>query len=314
MLGATREGQKKRAVLILNPIAGRGFSSSFLEAAREELASAGYDLAVRPTESPEHARQVASESQYDADLIIVGGGDGTISQVVRGLELGRIPIAILPLGTANVLAQELNIGLSPRKALQAILKGKEKKWDVGLANGVRFVSFVGAGFDACVTSEVHRARTGNIGYEHYLWPLMKVYSSWKSPSIHVEIDGTPFPKPVSQVIVSNLKRYASFFELTPDIRPDDGLLDVCLFSRPGRMHLFRYAASMFLRLLPQLEDATFLRGKRIELRSTDKVPYQIDGDPAGELPLVITLEKKPLKIIAAFESFEGTTVKSGAGG
>ncbi len=303
---------KKQAVLILNPIAGRGITSSFLQAVRQDLASAGYNLVIKPTESPENAREIAAECQYDADLIIVGGGDGTISQVVRGLELGRIPLAILPIGTANVLAQELNIGLSPRKAVEAIMTGRERMWDVGLANGVRFVSFVGAGFDAHVASEVHRTRTGNIGYEHYLLPLVKVCSLWKSPCIHVEVDGRAFPKPLYQVIVSNLKRYASFFELTPDIRPDDGLLDICLLSRPGRMHLLRYAASMFLRLLPQLEDATFLRGKRIVLRSTERVPYQIDGDPGGELPLEITLERKPLRIIVPVETLEETPLKAGA--
>ena len=287
----------KTAVLILNPIAGRGTGSGLLAVLQADLERAGFSLEVVRPESPEEVRTLAASLEGSAELLIVGGGDGTVSQVVRGLRRRTTPIAILPLGTANVLAQELGIGLSPRKAIEVIVKGKPRPWNVGLANGERFLSFLGAGFDAQVALEVHRFRTGNIGYEHYLWPVLKTFAFLESPSITVEIDGKKFPRPVAQVVISNLRRYASFFELTQDIRPDDGLLDICLFSGKGRLNLARYMVSMFFRALPTLDDVTFLRGKRVVLSSEERVPYQVDGDPAGDLPVEVGLEREPLYLM-----------------
>jgi len=207
-------------------------------------------------------------------------------------------LGILPLGTANVLATELGIGTDIKKAIDRISAGHQISWDVGIANHKKFVVFSGAAFDAAVTGTLSKKRKGNITYLTYIIPTIKTYANWKSPQIKVSIDGKEIEGFASQVIISNVNHFAGFFALSPEICPGDGLLDVFVFRSKGRRALIKYFAAMFFRILPSFKSVEQYKGKEITLESEQKdVPYQLDGDLAGTLPLRISVLPGALKIM-----------------
>ena len=214
------------------------------------------------------------------------------------MDLETCRLAILPLGTANVLASELGISADLRKAIRHIASGKEKIWDVGLADNRRFVVFVGAAFDAAVAGTLSRQRKGNINILSYLIPTIQTYANWRSPKIKVAIDGRELDGFASQVIISNVNHFAGFFELSPQICPDDSLLDVFVFRSKGRFAVMKYFFAMLFKILPSFKSVEAYKAKEIIIKSEQQnVPYQLDGDAAGTLPLKISVLPHKLKIM-----------------
>ena len=145
------------AAIIGNPNSGKAGSRNLLEDYAKILSTGGIETEVLNTEYPDHATELATEVGKDR-LVIAAGGDGTINEVINGLH-EEATLGILPLGTANVLARELDLPLNAEKACQRILVGEKSRMDLGLAinhDGTerRFTFVAGIGFDANVIYSV----------------------------------------------------------------------------------------------------------------------------------------------------------------
>ena len=145
------------AAIIGNPNSGKAGSRNLLEDYAKILSTGGIETEVLNTEYPDHATELATEVGKDR-LVIAAGGDGTINEVINGLH-EEATLGILPLGTANVLARELDLPLNAEKACQRILVGEKSRMDLGLAinhDGMerRFTFVAGIGFDANVIYSV----------------------------------------------------------------------------------------------------------------------------------------------------------------
>jgi len=288
----------KKARLIINPIAGKGKKSAFVSILKTELARADFELAVFETSKKGDARAFAASDECEDCLVIAAGGDGTISEVVQGMNLETSKLGILPLGTANVMALELGLRRNPSAMLKCFADGRERLWDVGVANGRKFLVFLGAAFDAAVTGALSQQRKGNITYLTYVIPTLRTYASWRPPRIRVSIDGRQLDGEACQVIISNVNHFARFFRLWPEVSPDDGLLDVFILKGKGKLALLKYGGAMFFRLLPLVKRAEHYRAREIVLDSQDPgVPYQLDGDLAGTLPVKISVLPQALRIV-----------------
>ena len=288
----------KKANLIINPIAGKNRDFDYVALLRKTLSKAGYELEVFETAKKGQAEAFASSEECKDSLLIAAGGDGTVSEVVKGMDFNSSDLAIMPLGTANVFAKELGISPDLKSAVGHLASGNLRYWDVGLANDERFVVFLGTPFDAAVTGTLSRNRKGNITYLSYVIPTLKVYARWKSPPIKVTMDGKPLDGFASQVIISNVDHFARFFSLSPQVRPDDGLLDVFVFRKRGRLALLIYSIGMFLGILPSFKSVEHHKAKDVILESEEEdVPYQLDGDLRGNLPLKISVLPRALRLI-----------------
>jgi YegS/Rv2252/BmrU family lipid kinase len=288
----------KRIRLIVNPIAGKRQEFDFVGALRKELDRTDRDLKVFETRQKGDAKALAASEECRDCLVIAAGGDGTISEVAQGIDLETARLGILPLGTANDMALELGISTNLRTAVKRTVRGEETRWDVGVANGRRFVVFSGTAFDAAVTGTVHEERKSNITYLSYVVPALKTYAAWKSPRIRVSLDGKPLDGYSSQVLISNVKRLAPCFQLSHTIAPDDGVLHVLVFRREGRLALLEYTTALFFRLPQWMNTLENYKAQEILLESEDEnVPYQLDGDPVGTLPLKISVLPRALRIV-----------------
>lgn len=270
-------------MLITNPFSSRGLSDMDVGRAVELLTAARGRVDVVNTRGPGDAAKAVRDRKRDYIAIVVAGGDGTINEVINGLDGHHIPIGIIPRGTANVLAHELEIPHGIEAAVRVIAEGKELPLDVGLAGKRRFMLMASAGFDAQVVERAHRKRKTGFGYTSYLLPVWRTFLEADFPEIAVEIHQQEYR--CRHAVVANVSTYGGPFRPAPGAIYNDGEFDVVLYMRPGRWNMLRYG-KMALCCSDKAADNDILRlrAKTVTLSSDGRVPLQCDGDPIGSLP------------------------------
>ena len=150
----TSETAARRLLIIFNPAAGwrrRQRLAPVLTRLREH----GCALVVRETQGPGDAERFAAEVDPDAfDIVVAAGGDGTVNETINGLARSGLPLGLIPLGTANVLAAEIGLRTDPASLARCLVFGEPRPIALGAANGRRFILMAGAGFDAQVVAGV----------------------------------------------------------------------------------------------------------------------------------------------------------------
>jgi YegS/Rv2252/BmrU family lipid kinase len=262
------------------------------------------------TRAPGDARRCVAEAEGAVDRIVAAGGDGTLNEVVNGLaDPGRVPLAPLALGTANMLAGALGIPRDP-KALAALVEGDAiRRIDLGLAAApgarARFLGVAGVGFDAMVTEAVRRTRAGALGYHGYALPILRTLRGYTEPRLRVRLDAGA-PQPCGFAIVAKLPNYGGLFAVTPDARPDSGRLDACLFLDASFPGLVRSVWPAWRGRLAERADCRVVAASRIAIDSEGgRVPVQLDGDAWATTPVELALEPRVVPIVVPRERAAG---------
>jgi len=229
--------------------------------------------------------------------LVACGGDGTVAELANRTEPG-VPLTILPAGNENLLARYLNLGHSPDELCRTIVGGRLRRLDAGKAAGRLFLLMIGCGFDAEVVRQLHRHRTGHVRNLSYLKPILAAIRSYKYPEIRVYCDDKPTPGVRARwVFAFNLPCYGGGLQLAPDASGSDGRLDVCSFEHGSLWHGLRYTAAVLLRRHRRLRDCDIRRAARLRIESDEEVPYQLDGDPGGTLPVEVEILPDRLTMI-----------------
>lgn len=279
-------GPKKESVVILvNPVAGnRPGGDEVGELVRGLKAR---DLCpVLCTDREELASVVASSA--DLRCVVAAGGDGTVAEVLR--RVPGVPVAVLPLGNENLVARHFHIERSGWQLAETVATGRPRRLDLGRAGGRVFSLMAGAGFDAGVVHQVSLARRGQISKLSYLLPILEAARSYPFTPITAEIPDTGERLLGATAFVFNFPQYGLGLPIAPWARPDDGLLDLCVCERPGRLHLLRYLLSCVAGSQKDLGDFHRRRVCAVRFLTHQPVPLQTDGDPAGFLPADVTVE------------------------
>src|SRR5918998_5336729 len=289
--------EARETVIIGNPKAGRNRGKERLKRCAEILRSGGLHVEVWPTERPQHATELASLA--GARLVVAAGGDGTVNEIVNGLEADAT-LGILPLGTANVLARELGLPLNAEAACERILAGKNRRIDVGVATDRkgrerRFTCMAGMGFDAHVVNEVTPLLKQYLKILAFPLAAFKVYLEGDLPPLHIlhgkETHVTQF------AIVANGQYYGGDFRVAEDAALATGNLEVVLVDRVGRL----LRADILTRILVKKPlDHSMRSFAAKELRATSpgaQVPVQLDGEVWGRLPMSFRIEPGVLEVV-----------------
>ena len=284
--------------VIANPIAGGGRGKAVAEDLCRALESEGLPHELVITQKAGDARTEAGRP--GADFIVAVGGDGSVNEVANGLKGTGACLAILPLGTANVVARELGIHRDPEKLARLIAENKTRVIDVAVTNGRQFMLGAGAGFDAAIVNRVHQNRGKRLGFHSYVRPVFHVLQTYAFPPIRVRIDGETVCENAHYAIVGNCRYSAGIFRFTPKARLDDGLLDVCLFRNLTMVRMARLALASWRPRFAERKDILYHTGREVTFESADgtEVPLQIDGDPAGTLPATFQAEPAALRVVA----------------
>jgi YegS/Rv2252/BmrU family lipid kinase len=283
---------RDRIKIIVNPVSGEGRARRLAEAVTSLLRAQGCTVDLQATQKSGDARRLAADCAGYAALAATGG-DGTVNEVLNGLPADGAPaLAMLPSGTANVLAKELHLPRDPAGLARVLREGREAVWDLGIerVSGRKFLLFASAGYDAHVVHIFHAARSGPIRMWQYIYWGLKSILEYSAPRIAVEIDGTRVASEAAWVTISNVACYGGPLLFTPRARPDDRTFEVMIQRARQRRDVVRMFFAAILGWLSGFEyrmgGVTFHQASRVRLTSADgrPVPVQVDGDPAGHLP------------------------------
>lgn len=286
-----------RLLVIANPAAGQGSARRRLAACLDSLTARGCAVTLRHTDGSGHAQHLAHAALDGAfDAVVAAGGDGTINEVANGLVGGGLPLGIIPLGTANVLAIELGIACTAEAAAAAIADGTRRRAHLGLVNGRHFLLMVGAGVDAEVVAGVNLAlkrRTGKLAYV-----VQTVFSAlrYPYPPLTVAIDGVYHA--AYGVVVCNGRHYGGPFIAAPAARLDEPGFQVCLLGRPGMAGTLRAGTALMLGRLGRLPEVTVLPARHVIIEGVADAPLQGDGDILARLPSEITVAGPTIELLA----------------
>jgi diacylglycerol kinase (ATP) len=290
----------RRLTVVFNPTAGQRRRAR-LNATLELLRRAGCEIALHPTAAKGDAEAIAREfgsNGTTADMLLVAGGDGTINEAVNGLLAkpnGRIPpVALVPLGTANVLAAEIGLATTPAAVAHAITDGRQTQAYVGAANGRCFTAMAGVGFDAHVVANVSLALKRRLGKGAYVLESLRQLFRFGFPNYRVTVDGQSFE--AASAIVAKGHYYAGRFVCAPEARIDRPELHVCLFGRNGRWNALRYALALGAGRLHRLPDVRIVKGRSVSIEGPPGDPVQGDGDIIATLPVRIGLAPRQLSL------------------
>lgn len=308
-------GDGRRMLVIHNPVAGRQRRKRF-QAVLDLLEREGYQLSLHLTEAPGHAIEFARRIQPgDFDLAAAAGGDGTINEVINGLVAeGRpapLPLAIVPLGTSNVLAAEIGLAKSPAAVARTIREevvcrvslGRISGGGSGLSGGRYFILMAGAGVDGHAVAGVDPRLKRGFAQGAYVWAGLRQVLRAGRRRYAVEIDGARHE--AAWVVVAKASRYGGPFVLAARARLDEPRFEVCLFARGDAWPLARYGSALALGRLALAEGFTSVLGRRVRISASpaapgelrQEEPVQCDGDDVARLPVEIEVVPEAFDLV-----------------
>jgi diacylglycerol kinase (ATP) len=277
-----------RILVIFNPSA-RGEKSQRLRQFLESKKSNRVTLA--PTQSAGDATRLAAAAG-DHDVVVAAGGDGTVNEVINGLN--GAALGILPLGTVNVFAHELDIPRRLPAAWELIEAGRTRAIDLPCAEagGKRryFCQLAGVGFDAQAVRAASWELKKKVGPLSYVWAGLQTLGDHHAP---VEIQ--PQNIAGAAVLIGNGQFYGGRFRMFPQARLDDGLLDVCVFKKAGLLDWLRYIPAIWSGAHTKFRDVEYFQASEVSCHAS--VPFELDGEDAGDAPVRFWVKPRALRVI-----------------
>ncbi len=292
---------KSLIVLINNPTA-RTSSLEKVGRATAYLQNKGFETKLIFTERKGHAEELAREAAGKKPrLIIAAGGDGTINEVLNGMVMSDTPLAILPLGTTNVLARELSLPDSVEEVMELAVTGQIRTACLGKIEAsadhapvVRhFCLMAGVGFDAKAVHDVNSTLKKISGEGAYILSGISNLIHYYPSELIFSVDGKQYIGYAA--IIGKASRYGGNFKITPDADILDPHFYICIFKGRNRTDLLRYAAGVVRGRHLKQTDVVYLKASQISI--TGNAHIQIDGDYLGTTPAIITIVKDALRIV-----------------
>jgi diacylglycerol kinase (ATP) len=221
--------------------------------------------------------QVDELADQGVDLLFVWGGDGTVQRAIDALVGRPVTIAILPAGTANLLATNLGLPDDLDACVGIGLHGPRRSLDVGKINGEHFAVMAGAGLDALMIRDSDSGLKDAVGRLGYVWTGVKNVRHDPVP-MRIEVDGAPwFRDPASCVLVGNVGDVLGGLSVFPDARPDDGRLEIGVVTAHGA---WEWARTLGRAITGDVGASPFVQttsGRSFEVHMDRAMPYELDG-------------------------------------
>jgi diacylglycerol kinase (ATP) len=241
---------------------------------REGISDPIWHEVPKSREAPERVRQAI---EAGADLVFVWGGDGMVQRCVGAIAHTKATLAVVPAGTANLFAANLEIPHDIQGAVLNGLRGRHKKFDIGRMNGEAFAVFAGAGFDALMVHDASRKVKGRIGRAAYLWSGAKNLGA-KAFEAKIDVDGERwYAGTASCILFGNVRTISGGLELFDGARPDDGILDLGVVTAESRIDWMR---TLVRTARGQARQSPFVRvtkARSVKIKLNRKVLYEVDG-------------------------------------
>jgi len=301
----------ERIAIFANPIAGKGKGRRISESLRDRFTRQGWEARL----VAEHPSKASAEILQGITAAVSIGGDGTLRSVVERVTDNAAHegpgVLVVPMGTANLMGRHLGVTLATKgveeRAVEMIAARRIVHLDTGVMRTCAgsssatadsshvgasrlFLLMVGIGIDGAIVHALDRVRSGPIGFASYLMPAFETLTGYEYPHISVEVDGKMLwaNKP-GVAWAGNVKEYGTGFEILPEARSDDGLLDVCILPARSATDLISHFMHAALGEHIHGEGVLYTKGQRVKVTADRPVAIQADGDPAGFTPAEIEL-------------------------
>ncbi len=302
-----------RTLLVYNPTAGPWDMTRALKRLAAYMQKSAWSVELVETQQPGDATKYAKEAgQAGLDMILVAGGDGTINEAANGVAGTSTAIGLVPVGTGNILAHQLRMPIlslvAPLKVMemgQALLNSRIQRVDVGVvsrANGAPdryFVCWAGVGLDAEIAAQMEpRPRYAKrLKLLPYLIAAFSVASEFKGVRAQIFIEDHHINTRALLALASNIQLYASIFNIAPQARMDDGLLDIFIFKGLGFQYALRHLLFIFSGRYLRDPRVVHALARQVQMETSPEVAVHLDGEPFGDTPALIHLETGLLRLV-----------------
>ena len=303
-------GTDTSALLIANPVAGRGRAPEQAASLAQALSLRGWTATVRHTEHPTHAVQLVRAGASTHGTVVAVGGDGTACEVATALlRCGHpnIRLALLPCGTGNDTVHQFGFR-TPRDTWSAVVSGQSRRVDAievslpaAADPGPHFaLSFVAAGFAAELvqrtTPTVKRWFGRRLAYSI---GFLRALSAYQTPEVVVRFNGQEVRGRFLHLCAANTEwAGGGVMRIAPGARIDDARLNLCLIGAKGRCEILRNFHRLLRGTFPSQPGVLYTEGAALEILGDTPLPLQIDGSPAGVTPVRCRIRPGALRLAA----------------
>jgi diacylglycerol kinase (ATP) len=275
----------RHCAVIFNPTKVDG---DFVSVVGVALRDAGFDAQWLETHADDPGRAMSAAAvAASVDLVLAAGGDGTVRVVAAGLAGSGIPLGIIPSGTANLLARNLQLPMDEKAALEIALSGRTSSIDmvelsVDDHEPELFAVMAGTGLDAMIMDEVDPRLKSTIGSAAYFVAAGK--AAGRLPvRLDVTVDGQPAYRGEAMLcVIGNVGELTGGIKLIPQARADDGMLHVYLASPDRPSHWAKVLMRLVTRRARDGDRVDLWHGQSVEIRLVEPDSYQLDGDVIGK--------------------------------
>ena len=286
----------KQAIwFIVNPISGgKKKHQKIVQLIDSQLDKKIYSAEIYYSEYAGHATKIASEAvKQQIPFVVAIGGDGTVNEIGKALINTKTALGIIPTGSGNGLARELEIPMKPEKAIESLNTPINKQIDVCFVNETPFFCTAGVGFDAHC-AEIFAQKTGR-----GLWNYVKVGFTefWKYKPLKCEFAGNDYE--VFSITFGNASQYGNDAYITPTAELDDGFIDCTIISPPSAWQALRMISQLFSGNIHSSELSENYRGTKFKLKSEQDFLIHYDGEPLrlNSNELIISILEKGLRVM-----------------
>jgi diacylglycerol kinase (ATP) len=280
-----------RALVIMNPSSGQHEAQDTQGLIERRLREEGIEYEVRITGGAGDALKWAEAAPADGyDLVVAAGGDGTIMEAMSGLLRAKteVPLAQIPVGTANLLARALTIPADPAESLEVIFSGRVARLDVGyLPDQERYFALVaGCGYDARLIADATRDLKNVLGFAAYVVSGVKNLFTLRRAHIEMTVDGERRLFRANTVMIVNVGQIGDAGpKLGANIHPHDGKLDVIVATSASVFGALRILFRILTGRFEGHADLHYLSVEQVTVNAKPALPTQIDGEALGTTPL-----------------------------
>lgn len=283
--------------VIVNPVARGGRRAAPRDLLEQAAAARGMSLEWWETERPGHAVELAARAARDRlPLLAAWGGDGTYNEAARGLVDSDTALLVLPGGTTSVLAYELGVSRDPVQALLGQLDGERRAMAVAHTDhGERFLLMLSVGPDSVILENISPGLKLHLGKIGITIQAFIEFAHARLPRFEAAIDGAR--RDVSWCIVGNARCYGGPWAGTPGADPFAPGFETVVLNRHGRAAVIPFFFAIPSGAHLRMRGVERFTSQQVTLTGPEEFPYQLDGDPAGHLPVTVSSSAERLWVM-----------------
>lgn len=285
-------------LFIVNPEAGKGKAKNLVPIIKEICEEHGVEHKIAYTKACKDGINIAKNACKDGvKRMISVGGDGTLNEVINGIDRYDVELGLLPGGSGNDFIRIINSNKDIRKLIYDNIFGKTKRVDFALCNNQRFVNIASVGLDARIADGVAEMKRFLSGSRAYYASLIKQLFCYSGQRAKIDVDGQKVECDMLLVAVANGEYYGGGIRPVPHADIEDGMLDVCIVRSMPMLKKLVLLPRYIKGKHQDIEGVDFYRGKNIRITSDKIMTVNIDGEIIHDYTIEISMCSEKINII-----------------